>query len=138
MIRNKWSHSEFNNSCTPLDKLAVYPDGSYVLCEKMNSRLPIGNVDTGLDFDKVQEVADMFKENFKTKKCRTCPVRTTCSTCFMYMNDEGKFDEEFCEETRANFRKRLEEMYDLKEQGIDFLAVTDLNRKKLEIMEVMN
>lgn len=136
-IRNKWLCSEFNNSCMPLDKIAVYPDGSYAICEKMNGRLSVGDVYSGINYEKVEEIVRKFKEKFQTGKCSECPVRAMCNVCFMYMDNDGNFDEEFCEEQKGSFEKRLQEMYDLKEQGVDFMKMIDINKKQLEMLETM-
>ena len=137
-IRNKWVQGEFNNSCVPGDKLAVYPNGNYTICEKMNGRFPIGNVNGGIDYEELQRVADLLSDNFVKKRCSSCPIKNSCSACFMFMDEDGVFNDEFCNEQKRSFQKRLESIYSYHEDGIDFLKLVRMNKEQMELIETNN
>lgn len=123
-IRNRGSLSVLRNSCTPTSKLAVSPDGTIALCEKMCKRLPVGNVNTGLEWDKVDAITKKLIEFFDIK-CSKCFARTVCEACFMHMNEDGSIRESFCDIRKGRFTANLIELYSALEDGID---VTEMFR----------
>lgn len=136
LIRDKWTDSMFNNSCIPLAKLAVYPDGTYTLCEKMNKKLSIGNTRDGILYKKINKMIDLLIDNFKFKRCSECIVQRICPACFMYMNENGAFNEEFCHAQQESFEKKLSELYELLEKDPKLISRFLLHQDMADILDV--
>lgn len=137
-LRNKWSENIFNNSCVPLSKIAVYPTGELCLCEKMNKKFIIGDVLGGVDYEKMAKYTKMLIDNFSTGKCSECEAKRICPACFMYMNQEGSFNDEFCERQRQTLKERLSELYQALEGNPDFVKNIQVSKEFSEILEVNN
>ncbi len=79
------------SSCIPGMKIAVRPDGIIDICERVNGTLPIGHVQTGIDFDRVGQVIDEY--NLKvTENCFDCPITRLCGLCFAISNSDQSFE----------------------------------------------
>lgn len=136
MIRSKWANMEYFNACIPLSKMAVYADGTFSLCEKMNKKHPIGNVRDGINIFEIKKVVSLFKENYISKKCKYCEIKRICPTCYMYMNDKGDINKEFCDMQKSQLVKRLIGLYDILEEIPDFLHKLQVNNKTLDVGEI--
>lgn len=137
-LRNRWSENPFNNSCIPLSKMAVYPKGELCLCEKMNKKFIIGDVFEGIDYEKVIDYTQKLTNNFYRGRCSQCEVRRTCSACFMYMDDEGNFNKEFCKRQRKIFKNRLMELYQVLEGNSQFIENMKMSQELVDILEMNN
>jgi|GEM_PF-1700335 len=134
LIRSKWISSPLHNSCIPLGKLAVYPDGTYALCEKMNKKLPIGNVSDGIKSDLLEHYANLLYDNFQYKECSTCSISKLCPLCFMFMDENGKVNSDFCEMQKLNIVQRLGEIYTLLESDPNLIGRFILNQDTFDII----
>lgn len=86
--------------CIPiLKRTYVSVDGNYYICEKddQNDDHIIGNVNTGVDHDRIIEIRDEVLE-FHTKNCKKCWAARFCGMCFATLN---KFPD-CCEEYKRN------------------------------------
>lgn len=137
-LRSKWTTTPFNNSCIPLSKIAVYPTGEICLCEKMNKKLIIGNIGKGIDYDTLNKYSKMLTDNFIKGKCSICEAKRICSACFMYMDEEGNFNEEFCLRQKQTLKERLSELYQIMEDNPEFIREMEGNEEFAEILEVNN
>ena len=137
-LRSKWTTTPFNNSCIPLSKIAVYPTGEICLCEKMNKKLIIGNIENGVDYDTLNKYSKMLTYNFVKGKCSTCEAKRICSACFMYMDETGNFNEEFCLRQKQTFKERLSELYQIMEDNPEFIRAIGVNEEFAEVLEVNN
>lgn len=68
----------FTGSCVPGDKLFVSVEGNFYTCERVppTDISNIGNVDFGLDFDKIVKIINDF--NCKLNECYSCSISTLC------------------------------------------------------------
>ncbi|MGE5343593.1 MAG: radical SAM protein [Candidatus Omnitrophota bacterium] len=74
---------KFTGTCFPTThKLFIDVDGSFHLCEKMNSHFPIGNVDTGLDYKMIQEILNNWNREILKRRCWECDMWWICNFCF--------------------------------------------------------
>jgi len=78
--------------CTPgIRRLFVSADGQFYICEKIGEYYSIGDVDTGLNLEKIfsffEECDDFFKE------CSNCWAVRLCKRCFADANCKDQFDE---------------------------------------------
>lgn len=112
-----------NNCCIPTTKMAVYPDGTISICEKLNKKMQIGHVDSGLNWDRIGEYITKF--SIFLAKCRDCPISRLCHLCYQWVNYDGfrfAFKEpNYCEREIEYRRKLLIRTYEKLEDGVDLL-----------------
>jgi len=101
-----------NNSCIPTSKLSVDPDGRFYVCERVNQQFSIGDIDRGIDFDKVNRLVNEYV-SLLHENCGTCGFSRLCEVCFMHFvrDNELVFNQEFCEKRRTTIPKILEMVY---------------------------
>lgn len=108
------------NACVPGGKIAVSPDGNFYLCEKMNEKYPIGNIETGLEWEKIENVITQYLD-IKDKKCSDCNISRFCDVCYAHfsMNDckDQMFNEQFCRDKKRYIPKILTSLYSLLEKN---------------------
>lgn len=61
-------------------KIFVNTNGTFHICEKMGLRHPLGSVDDGLDFERIDALLDEYLV-IKNSTCRDCWAARLCSTC---------------------------------------------------------
>ena len=100
------------NSCSIGDKLCVAPDGRIYICEKANQELSIGDINGGLDLNKINEIYAKFYD-IKKKNCINCPVSRLCDVCFVHFikNNNLSFNKEFCDKRKKSYIRALELIY---------------------------
>ena len=135
LIRDKGvKHSPLNNCCIPTSKIAISPDGTISLCEKMCKRHALGNCKNGLDLNIIQDVANKFIHALK--KCENCPIKRLCNVCFMQMDENGEISEEFCNNEIYSKIDLLKKIYGQLEQGIDLYNLFRIDEKYMELVEL--
>lgn len=102
-----------NGCCVPgTRRLYVDCDGRYHMCERINNSLPIGDVDRGLDFDRITQLVDKYRSASEGECCKCWMVRL-CSLCFVCCAKDGGFDPDekraLCDAVREGFHHRLSE-----------------------------
>ena len=79
-------------ACIPGHKMAVDPYGSIHACERVNDKMPIGTVYTGLNYKKIAEILTKYNQVLYSK-CINCPISRLCPHCYQALLDgEGNFD----------------------------------------------
>lgn len=71
----------FTGCCLPGEKISVRTDGTFDMCERVNSSMPIGHVDRGLDMEAIARVVKRYNAALG-RKCTECPVTKMCGVCF--------------------------------------------------------
>lgn len=94
-------------SCVPGRKIYVDCDGNYHMCERINDKFPIGNVDVGLDFERIIEVIKAYQSVLKQTGCINCKVRRMCSNCFCMFAGESGFVKMDCSRVVEDVKSRL-------------------------------
>ncbi|MPQ26950.1 radical SAM protein [Bacillus paralicheniformis] len=123
-IRNKDGKQQITrNSCIPTSKIAVSPDGTLTLCEKMCKKYPIGTIEKGIDWGAVNYVTDKLVQHFNSDSCKYCPIRTMCEACFMFLDENGRIKPSFCKSKKTAVIKNLESYFAKKEKGFDVMKV---------------
>jgi len=78
----------FTGACIPGRKLFVDVYGNYHACERVNSSFPIGNVNDGLNFEKISKLIVGYLRSMD--KCPSCKVSRKCTYCYQnFMTDNG-------------------------------------------------
>ena len=112
----------FTNTCLPGAKISVRVDGTFDICERVNETMPIGNVETGLDWNAIADIIKKYNETLG-KKCLSCSVVKLCRTCYgdgKSMQD-GVFSipEERCKDLRSDLSEYLSLTYSILEVNPD-------------------
>lgn len=78
----------FTGSCVPGRKLFADVNGNFHVCEKINYDFPIGNVEEGLNFEKIGILINKYLSHMD--KCSNCEVSRQCHYCYVtFMMDRG-------------------------------------------------
>ena len=95
-------------------KCFVNTDGCYYACEKLQGGYDIGNVISGIDSKKVNQLICDHEKIIQTK-CRLCPYAKICTLCYVSTYDEShKFSAKRLEENcieRRSFNKLIIRLY---------------------------
>jgi uncharacterized protein len=71
-----------NGICLPgQQRTFISTDGVIYPCEKLGYRLPVGDLDRGFDFDRIQALVQRYVQ--LCGSCPSCWTRRTCSMCFL-------------------------------------------------------
>ncbi len=114
----------YTSICTPGTKVFVAIDGSFHICERINSKFPIGNCYTGLDFKKIFKIKKEWHEKIIEKnKCNVCTARHFCQACYVAFAEDGYFQSgNECELLRNAVEKNLNTYY----------SITEINPRLIE------
>ncbi len=108
--------SGYTGACQPGKRIAVAVDGTFHLCERINQKFPIGNVESGLDLDKCADVYDRY---FKAlPECGECWARSACTVCFAQVAEDREFvfGSKKCDIARTGLGIALATIYTLREE----------------------
>lgn len=134
--RNKWQISPYFGSCIPLTKIAVYPDGTINMCEKMAKRFPLGNVNEGgLNIEKLNELDQLFFDNYINGKCSKCPYRSLCQVCYVNLNEDGTINQQYCDDQKLFVKSTLSYLYSILEENPNIKDKFKLKSEYLGIFE---
>lgn len=118
-----------NGCCTPgVRRLFVDCDGRYHMCERINGTIPIGDVERGLDHERITRLVDEYRA-ISEKECCDCWLVRFCSICFAACVADGKFDAEQkrtqCERARRGFHRSL----------VDYCEIAEINPAAFQYMD---
>lgn len=126
----------YTGRCLPGNKIAVRPDGTIHMCERINEQFPIGDVETGVNFHRVNQVMEQYDRQI-TQDCSTCASVRFCSMCYaMSCTDEGFEVAELCNSIQSDTQNYLIALYTILEQNPD--AFDDPMHDNLMINSVVN
>jgi len=109
----------YTRPCVPGDKIAVDPDGTFHLCEKMNQHYPIGHVDSGINLELVSSIMQRYSQQVLSS-CSRCPITRLCSVCYSRFAGEKQFlkaPSDLCEKSIQAARARLAFTYSILEEN---------------------
>ncbi|GAA0774699.1 radical SAM protein [Clostridium subterminale] len=98
-------------------KIHIGWNGNIDICEKVNGKNPIGDLNNGLDFKKIVEYINKYKEEI-VSKCNGCSIQKFCPFCFMHFESDNTFkhnmsrckqEKEFIIKTLSKYTTILEE-----------------------------
>lgn len=113
-IRSKVS--PYSGSCIMGEKIYVDVKGNFFLCEKVGCKFNFGNVDTGIDFERVVEMFRKYRDK-ACNRCKDCDITKLCGLCFKDLDNDFNFskDKDICKMQRENKKHVLEEYVTLME-----------------------
>lgn len=134
--RSKWQKTPYFGSCIPLTKIAIYPDGTINMCEKMSKRFPLGNVnDGGIDIKRVDELDKMFLDNYIKGKCGKCSYRSLCQACYVNLNEDGSINKQYCKDQQLFVKSTLSYLYTILEENPNVKEKFELKPEYLGLFE---
>ena len=114
-------------SCFPGQKLFIETDGKFNICERVNGSHSFGNVDEGINMQKVAEILLTYKKEI-LRNCVSCPITKICPYCFMNFEQESDFqyDSLKCKNMIEKVKNNLCEYSSLLEIKPDIKFVSNL------------
>lgn len=74
--------TEFTAMCFPGEaKIFADTDGTLHVCERVKSNLPIGDANSGLNYDAIKEIYRMWNEEIIRNRCWECFAWSFCGVC---------------------------------------------------------
>ncbi|HLF27703.1 MAG TPA: radical SAM protein [Anaerolineae bacterium] len=124
----------YTGRCLPGSKIAVRPDGTLHMCERINERFPIGTVKTGLDFERIRDIVSRYDREV-TRNCPRCVAQRFCPVCYAQACTGNGFDAGvLCRATPDFFKAQLSYLCSILEENPD--AFNEL-RVKPRIVKLM-
>ena len=126
------------------DNLMVSANGDLLICHKVDDCMPIGDCDSGLDFEKLKDLNQRYNSAINNDKCKSCWNVNFCSVCAASRMSRDHFNNPAKEECDL-FRLRatynflcfihlslehpdlLEEIFDYRNNKKTFIGVIDIN-----------
>ena len=124
--------AKLTGMCFPgRDRLHVEADGVFKICEKVQINLPIGNVDYGIDIDKVRVINNKWRKQIIKQRCWECDFYSICPVCVAQVNDETNFD--FTCSFKKNGIKALTDYVKYKES-----IIQDVNKHQMNLLNYID
>jgi len=123
----------FPNGCCVPGKRRLFTDidGKFHVCERMDYVYPVGDVDTGLDFNKLNDLVTEYIS--MSDSCLECWACRICSNCFASYINAGKLDARIrdteCAAVKEKLKNTLILYYSILEKdtsALDHLADAEL------------
>jgi uncharacterized protein len=114
----------FTSTCFPGMKMAAYPDGSFHCCERINSHFPIGDVNSGIDYDLILNLINKYRSQIYPE-CYQCPITRLCRFCFATLAGDEIFQRDpsdRCKIEIETIRDELATLWSLFEKGVSEAA----------------
>lgn len=122
----------YTSNCIPGYRIHVRVDGTLDMCERVNESFPIGHVDTGVDYDAIKNIMDLYNAGVTTK-CHECPISKYCFLCAATCNKDCSFCSDMsCRDIQARFKENYRIYYSLCEHNHQ--AFDNLQHSLLEAM----
>ncbi|MCK9580396.1 MAG: radical SAM protein [Methanoregula sp.] len=80
----------YSGACILGRKIFVDVHGNFHACERINQSFPIGNVQSGLDFQRIAVMMNEYLEHLDS--CGTCRISKLCGYCYNHFAQKGHFD----------------------------------------------
>jgi len=123
--------------CTPGSKIAVAPNGEFYVCERVSQTCSIGNIDTKIDFDKVNKLVKKY-DALKEKNCKNCSVSRLCTMCFMHLakEDDLEFNYQLCHDNQRSIPASLKIVFSVLEKNPNAFDLYSADNSDTEIAEI--
>ena len=115
--------------CTPgVRRLFASPQGKLHVCEKLGYLFPIGDVDSGFDFDRILSLLNRFI-SICEHDCTQCWAMRLCSACFFHTKKNDQLDEERRKEYCRTEKNHLKSLL------ISYCSILERNPKALSFLD---
>lgn len=83
-------NTKFTAMCFPGGiKLFVDSDGKFHICERIKADVSIGNVDDGIDYEKIRSIHRQWTDVIIKNRCWECAAWSICSVCAAQSEEEN-------------------------------------------------
>lgn len=122
----------FTGACLPGKKIFVDAKGIYYICEKIDGAFPIGNVDEGLNFEKILNI--ICEYNKSLDKCKECKITRRCTCCYVSFATDKRFlcSSKVCEGIESNMEESFIKTFAIAEKYPEFIDRFDLKYKNIK------
>lgn len=124
---------KYTGACVPGTKLAVSSNGSIHCCERVSESIPIGTVDSWIDFDKITDIIHRYNAAI-TKECSACPIQGLCDFCYSHFTKgNGQFEKSTdtsCEKIVKYYRTLFSKTWSLLEDGVTLEDILNIREKR--------
>lgn len=73
------------------DNLMVAANGEFLICHKVSGSMPIGDCDSGLDYEKLINLYQQYNGTINNNECKSCWNVRFCSICAAKRMDQNHF-----------------------------------------------
>lgn len=116
------------STCMIGKKMHVAWDGKINICEKVNGKNIIGDINNGLSLKAISKIINNYNENVSLK-CNGCPIQKLCPYCFMHFETDNGFNnnELQCKNEENYIREILTKYVSILEEnpGVEFDFIED-------------
>lgn len=122
-------------TCIPGKKIFVDVNGDFYVCERVNKNFSIGNIEDGLDFDKIRYLIDTYMSNMD--KCGECNLKYRCKQCFQtFEHNEGFIcSSKLCKDEEDYYKNEFIEAFSAAE---NYPQIIDENYENINIKKFCN
>ncbi len=106
----------FTAACVPGTKISVRTNGTYDMCERVNSTLPIGDIHKDVDKEAVKDIIIDYNDKV-TKSCHECPITSLCGACYANCNSCKTFEKPDCNGNVSSAALNLSLLYSVLEEN---------------------
>lgn len=110
------------NSCTGACppggvKIMADVDGYLHMCEKISLDYPIGDVQSGFDYNKIRALISNWRRQILARKCWNCDIRYFCNFCYANNSTSGQIEitEKECIALKKTLLHRFNRYFTFKE-----------------------
>jgi uncharacterized protein len=129
------TRTTYTGTCQPGRRLAVSTSGKFHICERISELFPIGDVETGIDFNACAKILQRYYAALPD--CDRCWARPICGTCMANAcRNDGFVFGACCKHIRVELAHRLGLLYTILEDRRDALCVNDPLIDRTHMMEV--
>ena len=111
----------FTSTCLPGTKIFVDVNGDLHACERVTHDFPIGNVDEGLDFERISQLISAYISSMD--KCPDCKIKRKCQLCYAhFMTNKGFTSSSIvCKGIEARMKESFIDTFDIAERNPQLL-----------------
>ena len=123
----------YTGACFPGYRMAVAPGGKIDMCERVNGTNPIGDMDRGLDYERIIGLVREYQDKV-LHRCAGCPVTRLCPLCFAFAETKGGVAEPpgWCQNTLARARQTLADYISMLEANDRLRCVFEQDSLRLQ------
>ncbi|MCP4215220.1 MAG: radical SAM protein [bacterium] len=127
-LKNRGRQTSFTGTCFPgAETIMVDSDGNFHMCDRVPGCFPIGNVDTGYDFEKIRRLLRIYNEEIISCKCWECDVWFLCDICFAHAVAPNNKLKIRCKDKKKEYKKIIDMYLESREENDEINANSDLD-----------
>lgn len=119
----------YTGTCIPGIRLSVRADGTFDICERMNQEFPIGNVETGYNYEALAGIVNQYNQSI-IENCRECIGNKVCQICFAQTAGDKCFQykPEICRQIQQVIRNGSSIIYSILEENPEAFSLEGMEK----------